>query len=85
MLYYLELMEKVMNKTEFIAAIADELNEEITNVNDQTVLADIEGWDSMAVLGVIALIDSQFGVVVEGDALGKCTTVGDIFELINSM
>ena len=74
-----------MEKLKFIAAVAEELGEDQSEITNETILADLEGWDSMGVLGIIALIDSQFNMVVEGDALGNCTTVGDIFDLLKSM
>ena len=39
-------------------------------------------WDSLAVVSTIALIDEVFSVMVDGQSLGKCTTVANIEALV---
>jgi acyl carrier protein len=39
-------------------------------------------WDSMSELAFIAMADSKLGVRVAADALGQCTTVGDLVRLV---
>lgn len=48
------------------------------------VLEDSEMWDSMTVVSTIALIDEHFGKTVEGEALTKCETFGDVLKLIET-
>jgi acyl carrier protein len=40
------------------------------------------GWDSLAVISTIAIVDELFNVTLDGSALSKCTTVADIEALI---
>ena len=47
-----------------------------------TVLSDLEEWDSLAIISVIALIDSQFNITVNSEKLKSCVTVGDIIDII---
>lgn len=43
--------------------------------------ADCE-WDSLAIVSTIALVDDCFNVMLSGDALGDCKTIGDIEALV---
>lgn len=42
-------------------------------------------WDSLGQLSIIALLDEQFGVVIEGAEFAKINSVGDLLEKIKSM
>lgn len=50
-------------------------------VDPKTVLADAGSWDSLAVVVMIAAIDEVCGTQVEGEALARCTTAGDVLAL----
>jgi acyl carrier protein len=39
-------------------------------------------WDSLAIVSTIALVDDCFNVMLRGDALGECKTIGDIEALV---
>ena len=43
---------------------------------------DYEDWDSLALLSLIAILDEDFGVEIETDALNELITVRD---LLNSV
>ena len=49
-----------------------------------TLLADLPEWDSLAALGVIIMFDTEYGLTVTGNDLKKCTSVQDVFALIES-
>ena len=70
--------------TEFVHRLAEALNEDQASVQETTVLADLEGWDSVGQLAVIALVDECFNQRINVDALRKCQRVGDLLELINA-
>jgi len=40
-------------------------------------------WDSLANLSVIAMIDDEFGVVIDNNEFKKINTLGELFEAIN--
>lgn len=48
-----------------------------TRLDDGTVT-----WDSFAVVGVLALVDDLYSVVLSGPDLAKCATVQAIEELV---
>lgn len=47
-------------------------------------LEGLAGWDSLAVLGVIAIADERFGRRVKPAELGNCRTVGDVARLLGA-
>ena len=57
------------------------LGVEKIEISKNSILSDLE-WDSMALLSTMALIDEIFGIVVSGDQLTECVTVGDILMLL---
>jgi acyl carrier protein len=44
--------------------------------------ADIEGWDSLAMLSYIAMLDKDFGLKVAPQKVFKCQTVNDLVDLV---
>lgn len=71
-----------MNKTLLLVDLADLLEVSITLLNDDYPL-DPEGrWDSLAIVSVIGAIDQHYAVQVNGEALGHCRRVGEIFDLV---
>lgn len=68
---------------EFVRRLADALNEDAAAVQENTRLADLEGWDSVGQLSVIALVDECFNRRLNVDALRKCESVCDLLHLIN--
>ena len=44
--------------------------------------ADIEEWDSVAILSFIAMMDEEFNKAVKGAEIREAKTVQDLFELM---
>jgi acyl carrier protein len=58
---------------------------EIFECEKALVTADLkfdEKWDSLAIVSTIALVDENFGVMLSGKALAKCTGVADVLKLV---
>lgn len=51
---------------------------------DTNFKKDIDTWDSLAVLSVLAMIDSEYEKVISGEELLKCNTVQDVYDLVVS-
>lgn len=69
-----------MTMDEFLTEMAEILEEDAVTPAD--VLNDFESWDSLAVLSVIAMADSQFGVSLVAQDIKDAQTVGDLHEAI---
>ena len=71
-----------MNQESFIEAVATELMEDATAINLETKLEDLDGWDSLSMVGIVAMVDKKYGVVIDGESLRNLKTVGDIYAQI---
>ena len=48
----------------------------------ETVLSELEEWDSMAIVSTIALFDQNFGIQISGEKINSCKTLGDLVALV---
>lgn len=71
-----------MNKQDFLLSIHELLELEPGTVDMDSQLAGIESWDSLTVVGFIALVDEKFETVVSASKIDKCNTVGDLIMLV---
>lgn len=67
--------------SEFYEGLAEILEIEVDQVHPDLSLEE-GGWDSLAVVSTIALIDDVFDVTVHPERLGECKSVADIEALI---
>jgi len=66
-----------MTKEEFLPEMQDVLQTE-TELTMDTALADLDEWDSLAMMATMAFLDQHFGVKVKIADLKALTTVGDV-------
>ena len=69
-----------MTREEKIEIIADILEVEPDEVQEDMVLEDFETWDSVAVLSVIALMDEHFGKYPHASEIRSYIKVGDLMK-----
>ena len=71
-----------MTTTDFLAQLQEMLQTESALAED-TALWDMEEWDSLAFMTLIAFFDRQFGIRLTFDAIKACATPADIIGLSN--
>ena len=72
-----------MNIKTFIENIENEFEElKKGTLTPQTNYREIEDWSSMHALIIIALIDSEYDVLLKGDDLKGTQTIQDLFNLV---
>lgn len=71
-----------MNTNEKIALLAETLDLDEDLLKADTLLTDLDEYDSMAKLSLIVMFDEQFGKKVDGDSVKGFQTVGDILNLM---
>ncbi len=71
-----------MTEQEKIALIEETLELDEGTLTAETVLADVEEYDSMAKLSLIVMMDDEFGVKLTGDTIKSFVTVGDIIKMM---
>jgi acyl carrier protein len=67
---------------EFLTKIANILEENAVKETDE--LKAFAQWDSLAVLSVIAMLDANCGVNLRAADFEQVTTVGDLWNLVQS-
>ena len=73
-----------MKKEEFIEELKDalEIEDEDKKITLETNLKDLEEYDSLSVLSIIAMIDKNFGKQIPSADFTKVTTVNTLMDLI---
>ena len=66
----------------FIKLFCDTLEIEDAQVTSETIFRDLEQWDSLAYLSVIAMIDEEFDIQIEGAEFKELKTIGDLINEI---
>ncbi|MFG6325263.1 MAG: acyl carrier protein [Lachnospiraceae bacterium] len=71
-----------MTNQEKLEKLEEIMDLEAGQLSEDSILADFEEWDSIAILSVIALLDEEFGKTVKGADIKKCVTVKDAMNLM---
>ena len=67
-----------MNLQEKLALIEEVLDVEAGSLTQETMLADVEEWDSIAALSLIVMLDEKFEKTVSGAQIKAMTSINDI-------
>lgn len=67
-----------MELTKKLALIEEAVDTDEGTLTPETVLDEVEGWDSIAALSLIAMLDDEFGRTITGKELKALETVADI-------
>jgi len=71
-----------MDKTKFYEQLAQILD--IEEVKPENALKDFETWDSLAVLSVLAMADSKYGVTIKADEIRSVVTAGELANMVEA-
>ena len=75
-------MTAAMTKAEFLNEIDLLLELPPGTTKGTERLDELAGWDSLAVIGFIAMVDGKFGTVLSTTRLQECQTVADLMDLV---
>ncbi len=71
-----------MDKLEFYQRLAAILD--IEEVKAEDVLKDYEQWDSLAILSVLAMADSKYGVTIKAEEIRSAVTAANLAALVEA-
>ncbi len=71
-----------MNRPEFYQRLAEILDVEEVKADD--TLKDFDEWDSLSVLSVLAMADSQYGVAIRAEQIRSVVTAADLANLVEA-
>ena len=74
-----------MELNEFIKLIAEQFeNTPVESFSADTAFRELEEWDSLISLSVIAMVDEEFEKQITGADLRSVKTIEELFNVINS-
>ena len=71
-----------MEKSEFLFLLDELLELEPGTVKGSETLDSIEGWNSLAVISFMALVDEHFGISLPPRQIAGCSTIADLMALL---
>ena len=73
-----------MNTEKFIELFKEQFDffEEEFVIEEKTEFKNLDDWDSLVALSVIAMADEHYDVKISGDDIRNSTTVGEIMNLV---
>jgi acyl carrier protein len=74
-----------MTKQEFLTELEDVLEADAGSITGNEALTDLEGWDSLAVMAIIAMANEKFDVILSASKLAKAKNVGDLIALLGDI
>ena len=72
-----------MTEREKLALLEETIEADKSSLKPETLLEDVEEYDSMTILAIIVMLEDTFGVKIDGARVRAFTKVGDILALMN--
>jgi acyl carrier protein len=71
-------------ENEFLEILKDDVFNECEDIIlFDTNFKELECWDSITALTLIALFDSEFDYKLTGDLIKNCNLISDLYQLVN--
>jgi acyl carrier protein len=74
-----------MDIKEFISNFADQFDDlDASVLTPETEFKQLEDWNSLVALSVIAMVDEEYDVTIKGDDIRNAKTIEDLFNTVNA-
>lgn len=74
-----------MEITVFLQNFVDMLDDtDATLIVQDAAFRDLEEWDSLTALSLIAMVDDEYSVKLTGDDIKSSVTIKDLYEKVSS-
>lgn len=74
-----------MDLQEFINNFAEQFDDiDASTLAANTDFKDLEDWNSLVALSVIAMIDEEYDVTLKGNDINGATTIEDLYNIVQS-
>lgn len=74
-----------MDIKEFINNFAEQFDDlDASVLTPETEFKQLEDWNSLVALSVIAMIDEEYDVTIKGDDIRNSKTIEDLFNTVNA-
>lgn len=74
-----------MELNEFIKHFAEQFEETEESVfTPDTDFRELDEWSSLISLSIIAMVDEEYGVEINGEDFRQATTISDLFNIVSN-
>jgi len=74
-----------MNREELLALLDELLDLPAGTLNGSERLDELQKWDSLAIVGFIALVDEHFDYTISPREFANCRTINDLLGLVKPL
>lgn len=67
---------------DFISNLKEQFEENDLSINLESKFRDLDGWDSMTALMVIAMLDEKYDVQIDPEEFKKFEYVHELYDLV---
>ena len=73
-----------MNNSDFIKMFAEVLElDDTSSLSENTIFKQLENWGSLSTVNLIVMIEESYGKELTPLDIRKCSTLGDIINLLD--
>ncbi len=74
-----------MELQDFISNFADQFDDiDASSLKGNTMFKELDDWNSLIALSVIAMIDEEYDVTLKGNDITSSNTIEDLFNIVKS-
>ena len=74
-----------MKLNDFIAHFAEQFDYTESSVfKPETAFRDLDEWSSLMALSIIAMVDEEYNVTLQGNDMKAAVTIEDLFHIVES-
>lgn len=75
-----------MKLKDFIDNLAEQFDDtDASEIQADTVFQELDEWSSLTAMSIIAMVKTQYGKTITGRDVRRCSTVEDLFNLVNEL
>lgn len=72
-----------MDEKQFLAKVAEIVEEDETSINLSTELEALDAWDSLARITFLVFVSDDFKKRIDGNLVKDAVTIGDLYKLVS--
>lgn len=74
-----------MNLNDFIDHFAEQFDDtDINEFKPETEFRKLDEWSSLMALSIIAMVDEEYNITLQGNDMKAAATIGDLFNIVQS-
>ena len=74
-----------MEMNDFIAHFAEQFDyTDASEFKPETAFRDLDEWSSLMALSIIAMVDEEYNVTLQGNDMKAAVTIEDLFHIVES-